>query len=218
MARGIVMALLVLPLLLLASVPAHGAAELLLRDLVVRVDLPIETFDFTFDTGSTTIEGEDDFEEAIGVAIGYQHSFTDPGEGQGWVLAGELAFSRMTYNADDQLVEFGIRGAGGYGVAPAHRFWIWGGPYVGFGHSEFDLTVAGSESSYIGWYLEGGGLVQLGYSPTDRLSFALQAGAGVSIHRLRTNNPDRDLDLTNVGGFVGFGITWRFNELPWRLE
>ena len=127
-------------MLTLAAAGAGNASELVVRDVNFAIELLPSAFDYTAD-GNTSRSGSDEFDRAIGIAIGCPYSFAGPGDSHGFLASGELAFSQATYGSIGHLTRYGVRIAGGYGYAFNDAISFSAMAKVGYGMATFDLSA-----------------------------------------------------------------------------
>jgi hypothetical protein len=205
--------------LIWVSQSAAVAAEFVMRDAEVSALVLPTTFDFTLDTPSFSRSGTDHFHAGTELDAGGRYSLSRGGDPFGVVIGLDATTQAFSYDSEDFLFAYGVRGSlgGGYAI---NDDWSMTGE-VGFTYGKTRLTLPGSsaapafsaDGNYHSIDLR---LVAL-YTITRRILASAQFGYAVTTHALTTDAGD-SLTLKQRGLFIGLGVSWRLSTAPVRLE
>lgn len=204
-------------LLLLVAGVVH-AAELVIRDVGLELELPPTGYSFTVTDDTGTRSGNDSFSSGYGAAIGGRWSFARIGDASGPVAGIALAIDRASYSTGGSWSSTEVRGQAGWGWALNDRFAVLAEGLLGLGVAR--LTVDGN-GAFPG-FTANGGLVSPGvqavglYSINDRWIASATLGYRYSLAKL--SGDGTDVDLTLSGFAVGIGLAWRITDRPFLLE
>lgn len=210
MRRAIVLVILV------SSLPA---AELVVRDLRVGVDLLPLDFDYTLKDSTGSRSGTDVFARNVGISIGGRYSLARIGDSHGTIVGMDLSVARAEYApADGVISTYALAGELGYGWAMSDAVTVMGTGRIGLGVAHGTFNGAGSFASYapsgpLGEYGLRAGVL---WTVTDTIILDGTLGWRHAVTRMTSDG--RDLDLDNGGLLVSVGMAWRFTSSPWRLE
>lgn len=204
-------------LLLLVAGVVH-AAELVIRDVGLELELPPTGYSFTVTDDTGTRSGNDSFSSGYGAAISGRWSFARIGDASGPVAGIALAIDRASYSTGGSWSSTEVRGQAGWGWALNDRFAVLAEGLLGLGVAR--LTVDGN-GAFPG-FTANGGLVSPGvqavglYSINDRWIASATLGYRYSLAKL--SGDGTDVDLTLSGFAVGIGLAWRITDRPFLLE
>lgn len=197
---------------------AGNAAELVIRDVGVEVELPATGYSFTLsdDTGSRS--GRDSFTSGYGAGIGARWSFARIGDASGPVLGVALAVDRASYASGGSWASSEVRGQGGWGWAVNDRFAVLAEGLLGLGVAR--LTVEGN-GVFPGFSAKGG-LITPGVQAVALWSinerWVASGTLGYRYGLAKLSGDGADIDLTLSGLAVGVGLAWRITDRPFLLE
>lgn len=205
--------------LIWVSQGAATATEFVMRDAEASAFVLPTAFDFTLDTPGYDRSGTDHFKAGTELELGGRYSLSRGGDPFGLVLGIDATTQAFSYDSEDFLFAYGLRGSLGGGYAFNDDWSVTG--EVGFTYGKTKLTLPGSsaapafsaDGNYHGIDFRLIGL----YTITSRILVSAQLGYAVTTHDLTTNAGD-SLTLTQKGLYVGLGVTWRLSTAPVRLE
>lgn len=205
-------------LLLFLAVGVVHAAELVIRDVGLDLELPPTDYSFTVTDDTGTRSGKDSFSSGYGAAIGGRWSFARIGDPSGAVAGIALAFDRASYATGGSWSSTEVRGQAGWGWALNDRFAVLAEGLLGLGVAR--LTVNGN-GAFPGFSANGGllspGVQAVGlYAINDRWVASATLGYRYSVAKL--SGDGTDVDLTLSGFAVGIGLAWRLTDRPFLLE
>ena len=203
----------------LALLPAAHASELVVRDLIIDLEFLPAAYDYTLDDGETSRSDSDEFDSAIGIAIGGRYSFAGPGDRHGFIVGGELCGAQYgTSDPEGHLTTYGARVEGGYGFALSDRWTIIGLAEVGYGLATFDVTGGGDFPTFSadGTTLTYGAALGVDFAVTERVLVGVDLGYQVRTIDLSGNG--LDIELEQGGLRAAIGLTYRFSARPSPLE
>ncbi len=206
--------------LLWAAQTAGGAAEFVMRDAEVSAAVLPTAFDFTLDTPSFSRTGTDHFKAGTALDAGGRYSLGRGGDPFGLVIGIDAATQAFSYDSEDFLFAYGLRGSLGGGYALNDDWSLIG--EVGFTYGKTKLSLPGTSaapafSASGNYHSVDARLVGL-YTITSRILASAQWGwRAVTTHDLTTNAGD-SLTLKQKGLSIGIGVTWRLSTAPVRLE
>ncbi len=206
-------------ILCLSTASALGAAELVMRDLVLNLEFLPAAFDYTLTDSNGTREGSDEFDSALGIAVGGRYSFAGPGDSHGFIVGGELCAAQYaSSDPDGHLTTYGARVEGGYGLALSDRWTVAALIDVGYGLATYDLTGGSSfpSLSASGSALSYGAGLGVGFAVTERV--LVGCDVGYQIRSLSLAGSGIDIELEQSGLRVALGLTYRFSARPRPLE
>ena len=202
--------------LVLSSLPA---AELVVRDLRVGLDLLPLDFAYTLQDSTGSRSGNDVFARHVGLAIGGRYSLARIGDSHGTIVGLDLAASRAEYTPASAVIgTYTLAGELGYGWAMTDEITVLGTGRIGLGAAHGTFNGSGSFASYA----PSGPLAEYGvragalWTVTDAIILDGTLGWRHAVTRMTANG--RDLDLDTGGLLVSLGMSWRFTSSPWRLE
>ena len=205
-------------LLVLCVADVVHAAELVIRDVGLQLELPPTdcSFDFTDDNG--TRSGNDSFSSGYGAVIGGRWSFARIGDPSGPVAGIDLAINRASYATGGSWSSTEVRGQAGWGWALNDRVAVLAEGLLGFGVAR--LTVDGN-GEFPGFtangVLKSPGVQAVGlYSINDR--WVASATLGYRYGLAKLSGDGTEVDLTLSGFAVGIGLAWRITDRPFLLE
>ena len=194
------------------------AAELVIRDLGLRLEvLPID-FDYTVEDPTVSRSGSDGFDSGYGLSLGGLYSFTRAGDRHGFLAGVGLDIGTYGYDGGGDMTTLGGSAAGGYGIQLFERFDLRALIRLGFGVADLSLPATSTTNALdaTGGYLAYRGEVGLGFAITDHVVIDAAAGYGMSTATL--NGDDIDVTLDTAGPCFALGLSWRLTNTPWRLE
>lgn len=206
-------------ILLLACLSGAGAAELVVRDLRVGLDLLPVDFQFELQDSTGSESGSDSFDSHYGLTLGGRYSMATTGSSHGAVVGIDLGVSRATYDAaDGMLSTYILAGELGYGWAASDDLTLVGSLRLGIGAASASFDGGGAFANFApkGPLLDTG--VRVAGLWTLSESVVLDGTIGWRQYVAQLSADDRDLDISNGGLTVSFGFSWRFTSSPWRLE
>jgi hypothetical protein len=203
---------------LTAAAPAVSAAELVIRDIGVGLELPPTGFTYTRhdDAGSTS--GDDSFSSGFGVEVHGRWSFARTGDSQGLVAGVALAGDRASYANGGTWATSEVRGLAGWGWAASDRVTLIAEGLLGLGIGRLSIDGNGAFSGYSAT----GGVISTGieaaalWSVTDRM--VLSGVVGYRISKAKPSGDGVDLDLSLSGFVLALGAEWRITDRPFLLE
>lgn len=205
-------------LLLVGCAASSQAAELVIRDAFIELELPPRDFSFTLNDGNGARSGKDSFDSAYGLSINGLYSFAGAGDSHGFIVGGELAVAQAAYGSIGHLTSYALRADGGYGWACSDRWTIKGLAFVGYGRATLDITgnSAFSAFSASGSQLSYGAKLGTVFTLTER--FLLNADVGYLSATNELSGGGVDMTIDNAGLMIGFGLTYRFSTFPRPLD
>lgn len=194
------------------------AAELVVRNLNLSLELLPTDFDYTLEDGVTSRTGSDGFERHIGMAVGGGWSFAGPGDSSGLLVGGQLVVAQATYESVGNLTTYGLRAVVGYGWQLTDHWGLSINARGGYRLGTFDITASTGfpASSQTGGGLEYGGTLGLDYAIGDR--WLVTADVGWLSSELSLSGSSIESTLEMSGGMVALGVSYRFSSAPRPLE
>ncbi len=206
-------------MMVVSSVSSASAAELVVRDARLGLDLLPLDFNYELKDSTGTKSGQDVFGSHYGLLIGGRYSLARIGESHGAVIGFDLGTTRAAYApANGTISAYVVAGEGGYGWAVTDTLVVSAAARLGVGVARASFDGTGSFASYspsgpVGEY---GLRAGLAWAVTDQV--ILDGGLGWRSSVARLTADDRDLAIDSSGLLVAFGLGWRFTSSPWRLE
>lgn len=190
-----------------------AAAEPIVRDLTVDIELLPAEFEFQFRSAELDLAADDAFDSALGAAVGVRYGFNRAGSRHGLILGGQLTAGQYGYDATDSTyATYGLRATAGYGFALSDRWTLLVEPMVEYGLASWDLAPLDLEGDY--WR----------YGGELRVAWAMSEAWIVNLHggwmhgESNLDDGDRSLEVEHQGPLLGLGIAWRWSAAPRRLE
>ncbi|MBA3683704.1 MAG: outer membrane beta-barrel protein [Planctomycetes bacterium] len=210
-----------LPGLLIAACATSqlGAAELVVRDIGLGLQMQPSDFSYTVESPSVTTSGSDGFDSGYGIVVRGLYSFTGAGDRHGFLAGLGLGYAQYAYDQSGELVTYGIDGGGGYGFAVTDQLHLSAMARLGLGVAHLELPDSGAFPAFSadGASLSYGVEFGIGYQITERLVIGADLGYRQDNYVLAGTH-DIDVTLDNTG-FVGtLSVCWRLAVTPWRLE
>jgi hypothetical protein len=202
----------VVALLLAGSAPVM-AAELVVRDLGVRVEALPTAFTYTVDNDSFQRSGTDYFSTAFALAGGGRYSLAGPGQSWGGVLGGDVALADAR-NDHSHLLSAELRAVAGLGWQMGHDYTACLQVAVGIGYGRMSMDQAGASSAGRLSSLTPG--LSLWWRSDDHMRLTVDAGWRMQDAVLRSHGSS--FDLRQSGAYVAIGIVWGISRAPWSLE
>ena len=205
--------------LLLVPFAGLSAAELVMRDLHAGASALPNAFAFTITTPNFTRSGKDSFDAGTALELGGRYSFSRVGDPFGLVIGIDANTQAYSYDSQDFMVAYGVRGLVGAGYAFSDDWTLTAEFGVSYGKTNLSLPASGSapafsaDGTYHGFDLRVVGM----YTITKRMLVSLQLGYQAMSHDLTSNQGDA-VTLDIKGPYVGVGMTWRFSNAPERVE
>lgn len=196
-----------------------SAAELVVRDLVINLEFLPAAYDYTLSDSNGTRAGSDEFDSAIGIAVGGRYSFAGPGDSHGFIIGGELCAAQYgSSDPDGHMTTYGARVEGGYGLALSDRWTITALADVGYALATYDITSGTSFPSFSasGKALSYGAGLGVGFSVTERVLVGFELGYQIRTMSLSGNGLTIEAD--QAGMRAALGLTYRFSARPRPLE
>jgi hypothetical protein len=208
-----------LPLLapLLAAAPA-GAAELVVRDLSLGLELVPTGFSYQLTDPTGTRSGTDAFSSGYGAFLGSVWSIAGPGDSGGFLLGGELTYDKFAYTNGGGYTTYGARVLGGYAYALSDRWTLQALADVGLGAGSLQLEGKSAFSSYTANGLYYSYAARLGVSFSVNDSVLIDGDVGYRGITSSLSAGSTDLKLTSTGMCASLGLRWRFSSSPAPLE
>ncbi|MDA3961454.1 MAG: hypothetical protein PF961_11740 [Planctomycetota bacterium] len=206
----------ILALLCLAGlVPA---AEIVIRDVRAAVLVRATDFDFDLSAPNRTQSGSDAFNSGTGLELGVRYGFSGTGSSVGLIVGGDLNADWYSYDGDDGLANYGLRGcvAGGWSPIDRWTFMLEGG--LGAGYSSLSLPASDASAAF---EADGSSLAYDARLVTMfRMSkrWAVHGHLGYMAASNDLSGDDIDITIDQGGLFAGVGVTWMFSTRPTRLE
>jgi opacity protein-like surface antigen len=203
----------------LTAVCSAGAAELVVRDLVINLEFLPAAYDYKLTDSNGSREGSDEFDSALGIAVGGRYSFAGPGDSHGFIIGGELCAAQYaSSDPDGHLTTYGARVEGGYGLALSDRWTISLLADIGYGLATYDVTggTAFPSFSASGTVLSYGAGLGVGFAVTERVLVGVELG--YQIRSLSLSGSGIDIEADQAGMRAAFGLTYRFSARPRPLE
>lgn len=198
--------------LALALTGSLGAAELVVADLRLGLDLRPTDFDYTITHpifGETS--GSDSFETGLGFSLRGLHAFDSPGSAGAFVVGGEGTFAYHEYGSESSVyMTYGLRAMGGYRYAFTERLAFDALAFAGFGIASYELSDPGVFDTIEtdGYVTELGALVGAHYNLSP--NWILEAEAGWLTTEADLEGAGLDV-LVEEAGFTFFlGVSYRF--------
>jgi hypothetical protein len=203
----------------LVPVRSANAAEFVMRDLEANASILPTAFDFTLTAPSATRNGSDHFDAGTGLELGGRYSIGRVGDSFGLILGLDASETTYSYDSQNFLFAYGVRGSLGAGWAINDAFTLTGEVGALYGKSKLSLPSTNAEPAFSadGHYTSYDVRLNGIYTITRRMLISVDAGYLSQSHRLTTNLGD-SLTLDVKGVFVGIGMTWRFSNAPQRVE
>ena len=203
----------------LTAACSASAAELVVRDLVINLEFLPAAYDYELSDSNGTREGSDEFESALGIAVGGRYSFAGPGDSHGFIIGGQLcAAQHGSSDPEGHLTTYGGRVEGGYGLALSDRWTVSALAEVGYGLATYDITggTAFPSFSASGSTLSYGAGLGVGFGVTERV--LVGAELGYHIRTLSLSGSGIDIEVEQGGVRAAVGLTYRFSARPRPLE
>jgi hypothetical protein len=204
--------------LFLSAISMTSAAELVVRDGAINLELLPSDFSYSFSGPSLSASGDDAFESHNGLLAGVRYSIAGPGDTHGFLIGGGLTAAQASYGSVGHLSQFGLRVEGGYGWSISDRWLVSSLIDVGYGISTFDLTANSviPSVSLSGKVLSYGVRAEGDYAITDLFHTQVAVGWRHFGHDLSGGGIDMTLD--NDGIFIALGLSYRLSNSPSPLE
>jgi opacity protein-like surface antigen len=203
----------------LTAVCSAGAAELVVRDLVINLEFLPAAYDYKLTDSNGSREGSDEFDSALGIAVGGRYSFAGPGDSHGFIIGGELCAAQYgSSDPDGHLTTYGARIEGGYGLALSDRWTVSVLADVGYALATYDVTGGSAFPSFSasGTALSYGAGLGVGFAVTERVLVGVELG--YQIRSLSLSGSGIDIEADQAGMRAAFGLTYRFSARPRPLE
>lgn len=193
-----------------------AAAEPVLSDVGLRVELRPTRYDFTWDDGAGRRSGEDAFSSALAVGPGVRWSLGSAGSPWALILGGALLYDRAT-QPGASVQDLALRAEIGPAWSPVNHLTLSLCPWLGAGWSRFAASdaVAG-EHRLDGILAEAGAALGARWAIDRRWSADLAAGWLVG--RRRLSGDGAHLDLDQSGPWLGLALAWTIDPVSRRLE
>lgn len=190
-----------------------------MRDLQAVASSRPTTFDFDLTTPTLTRTGNDRFHAGTGLELGGRYSLTRTGDQAGLVVGLAATTESYSYDAQDFMFTYGLRGSLGIGWAVSDHWTLTGEGGLLYGRTSLSLPASSiaPEFSADGPYRGYDARVACLYAVTRSLLVSLQAGYLQVSHDLATG-PGDQLVLRQKGVYVGIGLSWRFSNAPVHVE
>jgi hypothetical protein len=203
--------------MLALAVSSAPAAELVVRDALLQLDLGPTAFAYDL-TGAATRSGDDEFASHYGLSAGALYSFAGPGDAHGFLVGGRLGAAQATYGSIGHLTAFTLHAEGGYGWAITDSWMVAALAEVGYGLSTFDIAANAQfpSASLSGKHLLYGATLRGEYAINDLFHVHLDVGYQQINHDL--SGGGLSLTINNSGMSAGLGITYRLSNTPRPLE
>lgn len=206
-------------LLCLSSVSSAGAAELVVRDLVIQLDFLPAAYEYKLTDNNGSREGDDEFESALGISVGGRYSFAGPGDSHGFIVGGQLCGAQYgSTDPDGHLTTYGAQVEGGYGLALNDRWTLSVLADVGYGLATYDVTGGSSFPAFSasGTTLSYGVDLGVGFAVTERVLVGFELG--YQIRTVSLSGSGIDIEVDQAGLRAALGLTYRFSARPRPLE
>ena len=203
---------------LLCLAAAGPAAELVIRDVGLRVEVLPTDFDYTIEDPTVSRSGSDGFDSGYGLTLGGLYSFTRAGDRHGFLAGVTLEIGAYGYEGGGDMTTIGGSASGGYGVQLFERLDLRALVRVGLGVADLSLPATATTNALdaTGGYLAYRGELALGFAITDHL--VIDASAGYAMSTATLSGDDIDVTLDTAGPCFALGLAWRLTNTPWRLE
>lgn len=196
-----------------------NTAELVVRDLIIDLEFLPAAYDYTLTDESGSRSDADEFDSALGIAIGGRYSFAGPGDRHGFIVGGELCAAQYsTADPEGHLTTYGARVEGGYGLAINDRWTIVALVEAGYGMATFDVTGGSSFPTFSasGTTLNYGAALGVDFAITESVLVGIDIGYQIRTVDLSGNS--LDIELEQAGLRAAIGLTYRFSARPSPLE
>lgn len=204
-----------LPVLLILAA-GLAAAEPVLSDVALRVELRPTRYDFAWDDGAGRRSGSDAFDSALAMGPGARWSLGSPGSPWALILGGALLYAHEAQpgaSAQDLM----LRAEAGPAWSPANRLTLSLCPWLGAGWSRFAASDAiAGDHRLDGVLTEAGATLGARWAIDRRWSADLAAGWLAGRRRLRGDGARLDLDQS--GPWLGLAIAWTIDPVSRRIE
>ena len=195
-----------------------GAAELVMRDIGVGLELPPAGFTYDLSSSGGDRSGSDSFSSPFGIDLHGRYSLARTGDAVGVVLGAGLAGERASYTTGGTWAAYSVRGTAGGGWAATDRLTLLAEALVGVGIASLDLD---STSTFSAVSVKGPALtIGVQASAHFALSESLVLAGGVGWRRtdapMTGGGTDAHLVLSGVGAFLA--LDWRLSDRPFLLE
>lgn len=205
--------------LCLTSVGSASAAELVVRDLILNLEFLPAAYDYTISDSNGSRQGSDEFDSALGIAVGGRYSFAGPGDSHGFIVGAELCAAQYaSSDPDGHLTTYGARVEGGYGLALSDRWTVIALADVGYALATYDITSGTAFPSFSasGTALSYGAGLGVDFAVTERVLVGFELG--YEIRSLSLSGNGLDIEADQAGMRAAFGLTYRFSARPRPLE
>jgi hypothetical protein len=218
-ASSLIPASLAVVLMLSSCVGSAEGAEFVMRDMQADASVLPTAFDYTLTSPSANRTGSDHFDAGTGLELGGRYSIGRVGDPFGLVLGLDVSETTYSYDSQNFLFAYGVRGSIGAGWAFNDAFALTGevGALVGRSRISLPSTSASPSLSASGSYHSYDIRVEGIYTITRRMLISCDLGYLSQTHDLTTGQGD-SLTLVVKGIYVGIGMTWRFSNAPERVE
>lgn len=200
---------LLLPAALAGTV---AGAELVVRDLGVRVESLPTAFDYRVASDGFDRAGTDYFRTAIGLAGGGRYSLAGAGRAWGPVLGVDLALADAG-NSGARLTTVELRGVAALAWQMDHRWTAMAQLAAGLGWGRMSLDQGGTGTGQLTSITPG---LALWWRVGDSTRLTIDAGwrmCDATLHHGGT-----DIDLSQSGTHLAIGFSWGLSQAPWSLE
>ena len=200
---------------------ALNAAELVLRDIRVTLEMLPADFDFTLRNELGTTTGSDEFDSGLGITVGGMYGFTGAGDHSGLLAGGEVTIGTYGFGSSGDYTTIGLRAFGGYGWQINDDWYVLTEIYAGYAVADmtFPTTDAFSSFGADGTNIDYGFRVGAGYVINEQWLVSANLGYGFGDADLESGgSQDIDLNIEQTGISFMLGVAYRFNHLPPRLE
>jgi hypothetical protein len=188
-------------------------AELVVRDVGVRVEVLPTAFDYAVANQGFSREGTDHFRTAYGLVGGGRYSLAGAGRSWGPVLGVDLGLvDARSASARMEAVE--LRGVAAMAWQMDHHWTSLVQVSAGFGSARMDLVqIGGTASGQTGCVIPS---AAIWWRVNEGMRLTTEAGwrmGGAVLH-----NGDTDIDLVQSGAVFSIGCNWELSKSPWSLE
>lgn len=201
-----------------AVVAPVSAAELVVRDLALGVEMLPTSFSYTLTDPSGTRSGSDSFDSAYGAYVGTRWSFAGPGDTGGLLVGGDLGYATRAYANGGAYTTYGVRALAGWGWALHDRWTLQALVDGGVAAGAFELKGRQAFQSYSASGLQYTYAARLGVAFTVTERFLVEADAGWRGESSALSAGGTDLQLTGSGLCASVGLRYRFTSAPAPLE
>jgi hypothetical protein len=202
------------PTLLVLAVTMAGApaAELVLKDVGVRLEALPTKLDYTVSGPDTSVSGSDNYQLNLGTTLTGRFAFVPAGGWQGPVVGGDL-FQNLGKLPGGNSQVFGLRGYGGWGLTLTREASLLALGRAGIGYGRLHLGDPGITAT--------GRHLDMGLEGVFRWQLNPAWHAELSLGWLQVKDTYQDGDLTvdlkQFGPTVSLGMTWSVSEAPGAL-